>query len=415
MSNLKAKFFMRTIAIVTEMHRLTNFLRMQKFQYFYECFFLSKEYEEKWAPKHGGDDGTLSTVFCPAEGVITGIKYRAAQLLDSITFICTSATGISELGPFGGKGGTAGEEHCPPGSYISSIHGRSAELIDSLGIRCQKVGQAGSSGRRDTHGGMGGKPFDDSSFATNSHRPVQFRIRHADKVNMIQIKYGNMPVSMKCKVSSIVVSDKNIIAKDGGYAVIGLATGSSCSKQTQSLTVSHADTIEETTGVETSEESEFNWSTSVLLGYTYGIGGLGATSEVTAELSQSVGGSKTWASSKSKSTSTSGTSTVGAQVNYQGPGACVAIGVMKRYQIERDNLKVMYHFKCEAGVSNPQPGTIKLTSTTFNQASFWDYTHSFKTSAECSTKARQCVSSLHAGKIISNPVDIKNKFNNCFK
>lgn len=102
---------------------------------------ITTAYKDEWAPAHGGPGGRLTTVFCPAEGVITGIKYRSASRLDSITFICTSAIGVSELGPFGGTGGVAGEEKCPPGSYISSIHGRSANRVDSLGIQCWQFSQ----------------------------------------------------------------------------------------------------------------------------------------------------------------------------------------------------------------------------------------------------------------------------------
>lgn len=158
----------------------------------------------------------------------------------------------------------------------------------------------------------------------------------------------------------------------------------------------------------------YNWSTEVTIEFSFGVG-IGATSTVSTELSQSVGGSRTWSSTTTKSTSTSSSNSVGGTVNYQGPGACVAIGVMKRYKIARDKVPVMYNYKCDSGTLSPQPGTIKLTSTTFNQASFWDYSHTFKKTAECSDQVRQCVSELKATKIISDPKDIQNQFNQCLK
>ncbi|XP_037040289.1 uncharacterized protein LOC119077213 [Bradysia coprophila] len=371
-------------------------------------------YKDEWAPAHGGTGGHLTTVFCPAEGVITGIKYRSGSRLDSITFICTSAIGVTELGPFGGNGGSAGEEKCPPGSYISSIHGRSGERVDALGIRCRRVEETGSGPKRDAHGGNGGYAFDDSSYTTNQRRPVQIRIRHAVEVDMIQIKYGNMPVSMNCKVSNIKVTDQSIIASSDGYAVIGFVTGSTCSMETQSLHISQAATEEETTGVETSEGGELNWSTTVSVGFSFGID-IFAKTEISRELSQSFGGSRSWSQTRSNSSSTGSTSTVGTTVNYQGPGACLLIGTMKRYKIEQNSVPVLYDFKCEGGVSTPKPGTIKLSSTTFDQASFVDLSHSFESVDECSSKARMCVSSIQAGKLISDPWSIKKEFQDCFK
>lgn len=231
---------------------------------------------------------------------------------------------------------------------------------------------------------------------------------------MVQVKYGNMPVSMNCKVSNIVVTDKSIIAKDDGYAVIGLATGSTCSSQTQSLQLSQAATVEETTGVETSEASELNWSKTLSIGYTFGVDALGIVSQMSLELSQSVGGSQSWSNTRSKSTTTSSTSTVGTQVNYEGPGACLVIGTMKRYKVEQNSLPVLYQFKCEGGVASPQQGTIKLSSTTFDQASFLDFSHKFENAAECPQKARKCVSSIQAGTSISDPWSIKKDFDKCF-
>ncbi len=288
-------------------------------------------------------------------------------------------------------------------------------MVNSLGIRCRKVGQAGSSASRDAHGGTGGQPFDDVSFEKNKYRPVQIRIAHAERANMIQIKYGNMPVSINCKVTNIAVTDKNIVAKDDGFAVIGFATGSTCSKLAQSLTITQTDTVEESTGVEIGEEKEWNWGTELSIDFTFGLNAFGVKTEVSTGITQSFGGSKTWSSSKTKSTSTGSSSSVGTTVNYQGPGACVAIGVMKRYKIERANVPVMYHFKCDAGTINPQPGSIKLKSTSFTEANFWDYSRQFKTPAECTTKVRQCVTSLKANKIISDPEEIRTKFHNCFK
>lgn len=100
----------------------------------------------------------------------------------------------------------------------------------------------------------------------------------ADVVDAIQIKYGNMPIAMICKVSKIVVTDKDIVATD---EVIGMATGSTCSNETQKLAVNKESTVEETIGVETAEGGEINWSTSVSVQHSNSISVLGVKSEVT--------------------------------------------------------------------------------------------------------------------------------------
>lgn len=362
---------------------------------------------------HGGDGGTLHSFVCPAEGVITGIKYRSADRLDAITFICTSSLGEEIIGPFGGSGGTAGEEKCPPGSYISSIHGRSAARVDKLGIRCTRFGQTTISPKRDGHGGNGGTEFDDERFGMNGKRPIEIRIRSAAEIDAIQIKYGNMPVALNCKVERIEVTDKNINAVDDGFEVIGMTSGSSCSPLPQQLTLQSTQTLSETVGVDTTEGGEFNWSTQVSLTFTTGVN-IGAKSEVSVGLTQSVGGSKSWSHTESKSTSTGTDKSQGVSVSYQGPGACVVVGLMNRYKIERDNLPVLYHFKCEAGSVTPQTGKIKLRSNTFVNSNFQDYQYKFNSEADCKPEARACVAAIKANKVISDPTDLKVKFERCF-
>lgn len=373
-------------------------------------------YKEQWAGEHGGNGGTLRIITCPQDGVITGIKYSSSNVLNSVTFICSSLAGVTEFGPYGtSTNGRSGEENCPPGAYISSIHGGSGYYLDSLGIRCRRVGQVREDPKRTAHGGHRGNPFDDLAYSSNSQRPVQIRIRTGIAVDQIQVKYANMPISINCKVASIVVTDKTIVAEDAGYEVIGLSSGSTCNQETQTLILYKANSVTQTTGVTTEEGGGKSWSTSVSLEFTFGVEGVGAKADTSVGLTQSYEGSKSWSRSEEVSTSKESTTTLDANVNYKGPGACVAIGVMKRYKLERDRLPVLYHFKCEGGATTPQQGSIKLESTMFGQASFWDYTHEFKTRAECSREARQCVTTIRANKILSAPWDIEKDFEKCFK
>lgn len=310
-------------------------------------------------------------------------------------------------------GGTAGEERCKPGSYISSIHGRSAARVDKLGIRCTRIGKVGGSPKRDGHGGEGGTPFDDESFATNGRRPVEIRIRSADEVDSIQIKYGNLPVALNCKVAKIEVTDKTINAVHDGVEVIGVSAASSCAPIQQQINLQATRTVTETVGVETTEGGEFNWATEMSVTFTTGIS-IGTTSEVSVGLTQSFGGSKSWSRAEKKETMTGTENAQGTTVGYQGPGACVVFGFMNRYKIERDDLPVSYHFKCEGGSITPQTGKIKLTSTTFGSANFQDYQFKFNSEADCTSEARSCVAAIKANKVLSNPASLENDFKKCF-
>lgn len=335
--------------------------------------------------------------------------------MDSIQFNCTSSLGVTVFGPYGGTGGKGPfEERCPPGQYISSIHGRSAGKVDALGIRCSKVGQTGGSPKFDAHGGGGGSPFDDESYSRAGMRPVLVKVSSGWEVDSIQMKYGNMPVVFNCRVTDIEVLDKNIKADFDGTEVIGITSGSSCSSITQQLKLDYADTVQETVSVETTEGGEINWGTTVSVSYTTGATEAGVKAEVTIGLSQSVGGSKSWSTSRSTSTTTAAQKAQGTVVSYKAPGACLVVGFLNRYKIQKDKIPVKYHFTCDAGTLEPQSGTIKLTSKTYSKADFQDHQFAFTSVNECTQKARSCVAMVEGRSYISDPTTLGDEFKKCF-
>lgn len=376
---------------------------------------LLTEYKEQWAPQRGGNGGTPQEFVCPAEGVITGIQYRSDRRLDRISFICTSSKGEKIIGPFGGMGGIPGEERCPPGQYIGSIHGRSLARVDKLGIRCVKIGQTGKSPKRDGHGGEGGEPFDDESFATNGRRPVQIRVRSGSEVDAIQIQYGNMPVNFNCSITRVEVTEPRITAQLDGYEVIGISTGSTCAPIEQQLTLQAAETVSDTISVEMMDGGEVNWSSELSLTFTNGVDfGIGFSAQRSIGVSQSFGGSKSWSRTESRSTSNSTEKSHGIVANYQGPGACVVVGFISRYKIEKRDIPVLYHFKCAGGDMAPQAGRITLTSNTFGFANFHDYQYKFDSVANCTYEARSCVYAIRADNIVSDPNVLDAQLKKCF-
>lgn len=320
------------------------------------------------------------------------------------------------MGPFGGGGGSGPyEDRCPTGYYIGSLYGRSGALIDQIGIRCVKYGVAGSSVKKDPHGGSGGGAFDDESSSNIIYlsRPVEIRVWSGAMVDAIQIKYGNLPVATNCRVVQMNVLDQTITAVADGYEVIGISSGSTCSSIQQSLTLQSTHTASESIGVDTTEGGEFNWATQVGISLTVGVNFLGK-SEVTGSLSQTFGGSKSWSYTKSTLSSTETSNSLGVQINYQGPGACFVMGYFNRYKISKDNVPVEYVFQCDGGSMGPKTGTIKLSSVMFGKAYFEDYQFLFNDKTACTTQARTCVANIQVSTIISDPVAIQNNFYSCF-
>lgn len=106
----------------------------------------------------------------------------AADRIDSIEFVCTSAKGITTFGPYGGSGGREGKLHCPPGQYISFFYGKSAARVDRLGFYCRPENNNNmkNAGKDAGHaGGAGGQDFSDRAIS-DGLRIVSIKVRSAD-------------------------------------------------------------------------------------------------------------------------------------------------------------------------------------------------------------------------------------------
>ncbi|KAJ6647410.1 hypothetical protein Bhyg_02632 [Pseudolycoriella hygida] len=316
------------------------------------------QYEEEWAPKHGGGGGTMSSFICPEQGVLTGITFKSGKGVDSLQFTCTSSLGESTFGPYGGSGGTKFEEKCPRNSYIASIHGRSGSLVDKLGIRCVKVGQADSTLKRNGHGGDGGIPFDDESFTTRGRRPVEIKIWSGSQVDAIQIKYGNMPMALRCKVAKIETIDQILVANDC-TKLIGIISASTCPPIEQKLQLQSTQSVSESLDVVSSEGDEFNWQTTVSVNFL----NIGASLEVS--VTQSIGGSKSWSDANTKSETTEKSKLEADEITYNsqgvgvgggasfgegisvGGGVGAAFRLIPRHKIGNEYVPVLYNFQCD--------------------------------------------------------------------
>jgi len=384
-------------------------------------------YKEKWAEEHGFPSGEASIVNCPAGGALTGIKYLVdpkSRLLAQLTLICTSALGETLLGPYGGSKQYTDDdiEKCDDDAYVSSIHGvYNDERVSALGLSCKTIDETDDGRKFEVHGRHAGKEFDDLKYSSDG-RPVEFIIRHNPGViRAIRVKYGNMPISINCHVARIEVKD-TITADDDGYEVIGVASQTLCENTTMALAISYASTVEESTGVETSDGGEVNWSKSVsfsmsvgvTVGGSIGVASVEASLETTVGTESSKGGSRSWSNTQQKSTTNSKTNTVGGTINFSGPVSAIYYGTVHRYKINRDKVPVLYHFKCKAGALTPHPATIKLSRTTYAYGVFDNFSHQFKKTSDCTQAIKDKVAAIKFGKILTSPMIIKERFFKCF-
>lgn len=356
---------------------------------------------------------------CPDEGVVTGITYRTGDSVDSLGFFCTSALGETYFGPYGGTGGSAGEEKCPPGSFIGSIHGKyDGNTLRNIGIRCVFVSEMQNpkqAFKRIVHGGGGsGTDFDDINFVEPGRRPMEIKVWvDYSRISSIQVKYGNMPVSMNCRVGGIEVPDQNVVAERDGYEVVGVATGSNCQPIVQSLLLQTTQVVGNRVDLTTEEGGEFKWGTSVSVKFTATIGA-DVSQSISVDLEQSFNGSRSWSNSRLISNETQ--STIGTAVNFLGPGSCIAIGYLHRYKVNRDRVPVKYSFKCEVGQLSDQYGSIKLSSQMFGKMDFRNYCFTYNDWNVCKAQdaSHDCVSYLVVNTRLSDLRTVRDSFYSCF-
>jgi hypothetical protein len=96
----------------------------------------------------GGSQGTTNRVTCQTNWGAVGIHGKTGNVIDSLGLHCgrlytnsdtsvKTAGSTEKKGPFGGPGGAPFDLKCPSGQVLTGLKGRAGNLIDSLDLICR--------------------------------------------------------------------------------------------------------------------------------------------------------------------------------------------------------------------------------------------------------------------------------------
>ena len=222
-----------------------------------------------------------------------------------------------------------------------------------------------------------------------------------------------------CTLKKVTVIDNGQMEpKYENTEIIGSQDSGSCyGRASQTLTLSSADSVEESSTFEISKSDEINWSLSVSVEVEASAKILGSGGSVTAGVSASVGGAHSITTTNSKSFSKGNEKLVGLSITFNTPGAAIVFGSVDRYTIDNSNIPADMHMECPDGSTFTKRSTIKLKSVTYPSAHFWSLNGEFSaeacnrdwTLAECVRGVRQQHSHF-----VGRKEEIRRAFNQCF-
>ena len=197
-----------------------------------------------------------------------------------------------------------------------------------------------------------------------------------------------------CVLKKISVIDEgNLDPVYESTEIIGSEDGGSCwGPSNHVLTLSSADSVEESSTLEVSETDEINWGASVSVEVEASSKILGAGGSVTVGVSASVGGSHSITTTNSKSFASGTEKLVGLSIEYTTPGAALVFGSVDRFKIDKSNIPANMHMECPDGSTFTKRTTIKLKSVTYPSAHFWSLNGVFtKEACEQDWSLTECV------------------------
>ena len=237
---------------------------------------------------------------------------------------------------------------------------------------------------------------------------------HASSIRPLCSSY-----KMTCKLTKMtIIDDGQVNPVSAGTEIIGSQDGGSCSgPATHSLTLTSADSVEETTTIELSRTDEINWSVTTSVTVSADAKFLGSGTSVEAGVSVGVGGSHSVTTTNSKSFSTGNEKMVGMGIEYTTPGAALIFGAVERFTIENANVPVDMEMECPDGTNPTKRGTVKMNAVTYPSSHFWSLNGQFeKEACDKDWSLPLCVRAVRQQYSHSSfhMQDIKEAFDACF-
>ena len=188
---------------------------------------------------------------------------------------------------------------------------------------------------------------------------------------------------MTCKLKKVTVIDNGQVNPTStGTEIIGSQDGGSCSgPATHTLTLTSADSVEESTTMELSRTDEINWSVTASVEIEASAKFLGSGGSVTAGISVGVGGAHSITTTNSKSFSTGNEKVVGMSIQYTTPGAALIFGAVERFTIENADVPVDMLMECPDGTTHTTRSTVKMNAVTYPSSHFWSLNGQFDQAA----------------------------------
>ena len=188
---------------------------------------------------------------------------------------------------------------------------------------------------------------------------------------------------MTCKLKKMtIIDDGQVNPVSAGTEIIGSQSGGSCyGPGTQFLTLTSADSVEETTTIELSRTDEINWSVTTSVTVSGDAKFLGSGTSVEVGVSVGVGGSHSVTTTNSRSFSTGNEKMVGMGIEYSIPGAALAFGYVERFTIDNAYVPVDLKMECPDGTTPTKRSRVKLNAVTYSSSNFWSLNGQFNMAA----------------------------------
>lgn len=349
--------------------------------------------------------------------------------LCSISFVCSSSSGLTNFGPYGTAGEVSdpADGKCPDNHHVSYIRGEAGKFVNHIDVVCVRSGQSAYKTEQESLTGLNVKehinvsntidkyvteePFDDSCFAKGGRRPIKVKVFTDTYVTAVQITYGPVPVAVDCKLTHIELIGDNTKPEIVDYELLGIAVGSTCSSLAQQLSLSVQDSRSHSVLFRHSTtNSKFNnvaggltfiggfWGKWTSLGYEL-FGGVTFDNPIT----------NAWESAYTEANITGVDKSAKAAINYQGPGAGVLVGFRTRYSIRNSRADVLYRYTCRGGSTPPIQGSMPIIGNVYGNVFFQDFHFPFG-SRECNAELRACISRLKLNNFIYRPKNTRKAY-----
>ena len=242
-------------------------------------------------------------------------------------------------------------------------------------------------------------------------------MRYNDKISSIRPICASY--RMTCKLKKVTIIDNGQMQPvSAGIEIVGSQDGGSCSgPATHSLTLTNADSVEESTSLEVSTTNEINWSLTTSVEIATEGSFLGVGVDVTTGVSVGIGGSHSITSSNSKSFSQGNDKIVGMGISYTTPGAALIFGAVERFTVTDADVPADMEMECPDGTTQTKRSSVKMNAVTYPSANFWSLNGEFNQEAcDRDWSLPRCVSAVrqqysHASFRMD---EIKEAFDACF-